>query len=158
MEFLNWNDCNRTFYLLDTFAGLDERFVSATEREAGALEKSRKLLDEGFYVSDVEGVKANFAQWHNVRIIEGAIPETLDQVETDRVAYLHIDLNCSPPEVAAMEFFWERLAPGALVRFDDYAYEDYDESKHGMDRFAASKEVKIAALPTGQGLLIKPAG
>ena len=88
--------------------------------------------------------------------MEGSIPDTLARVETREVAYLHVDLNCTRPEVAAMEFFWDRLVPGALVLFDDYAYEGYQLSKNGTDDFAAGKRVKVLSLPTGQGLLVKP--
>jgi hypothetical protein len=101
-------------------------------------------------------VKVNFSQWKNIQIIEGSIPETLDQVETQNVAYLHLDMNCSPPEIAAINFFWDRLVPGSVVLLDDYAYRGYESQKHAMDAFGKEKQVMIASLPTGQGLLMKP--
>jgi len=65
-------------------------------------------------------------------------------------------MNCSAPEMAAVQFFWERLIPGAFVLLDDYAYCGYLSQKLAMDQFADEKSVKIVSLPTGQGLLIKP--
>ena len=156
MESLNWDALKRTFYLLDTFAGLDLRNVSDEDRKHGALVKNESALQSGFYVKGVESVKSNFSQWTNVRIIEGSIPETLDQVDTRSVAYLHLDMNCSPPEIAAISFFWDRLLPGAIVLLDDYAYHGYEAQKAAMDTFAQQKNVMIASLPTGQGLLLKP--
>lgn len=156
MEFLDWDSLNKTFYLLDTFEGLDLRYVSHEDRQCGAIKKYESLLESGFYVRGVESVKANFSQWKNTRIIKGSIPETLNQVETRIVAYLHLDMNCSPPEVAAMSFFWDRLVPGAVVLLDDYAYWGYESQKHVMDALAKEKHVMIASLPTGQGLLMKP--
>ncbi|WP_448511002.1 TylF/MycF/NovP-related O-methyltransferase [Mycolicibacterium thermoresistibile] len=156
MEYLDWDRLDRTFYLLDTFTGIDPRFVSAGEREAGALERSREALDFGIYVDSVDRVRANFAQWRNQRIIVGAVPETLDQVETDAVAFLHIDMNCAPPEVATLRHFWARLSPGAFVLLDDYANRGRDEQRVAMDELAAELGVQICALPTGQGLLVKP--
>jgi hypothetical protein len=41
---------------------------------------------------------------------------------------------------------------------DDYAYAGYRSQKLAMDAFARSKSVQILSLPTGQGLMIKPAG
>ncbi len=99
---------------------------------------------------------ANFAQWRNTRIVVGSIPETLPKVEAQRIAYLHLDLNCAPPEVAAATYFWDRLAPGAVILLDDYAYLGYETQKHAMDDFAAAKGIAVCALPTGQGLMIKP--
>lgn len=156
MESLHWDSLGKTFYLLDTFAGLDERFVSETEVRAGALQHNRERLENAFYVSSVEEVRRNFAQWKNIALIPGAIPETLEQVTSKQVAYLHLDMNCAPPEVAAIEFFWERLVSGAIVLLDDYAYFTCDLQKVAMDEFAARRGVAIASLPTGQGLLIRP--
>jgi hypothetical protein len=157
MEYLDWDRLGKTFYLLDTFAGLDPRFVTDGEREAGALEKSEHHLRNGMYVDSVDSVRANFAQWRNQRIIVGAVPETLDQVDADAVAFLHIDMNCAPPEVAALRHFWPRLSPGAFVLLDDYANRGRDEQRVAMDELASELSVKICAFPTGQGLLIKPA-
>jgi hypothetical protein len=157
MEFLDWDRLGKTFYLLDTFAGLDPRFITAGERRAGALKRNEQHLRNHFYVSSVDRVRANFAQWRNQRIIVGAIPETLEQVDARAVAHLHIDMNCAPPEVAALRFFWPRLSPGALVLLDDYAYRGFEEQRLAMNALACELGVPICALPTGQGLLIKPA-
>lgn len=156
MQFLNWDTLGKTFYLLDTFAGLDARLLSEAELKSGALKKNEAMLKSGFYVSGIDSVKINFAEWVNVRIIPGTIPETLVNVDAQKIAYLHLDLNSSLPEVAAIKFFWHRLVPGAYILMDDYAYQGWHNSKLGMDSFAQEQGVMIASLPTGQGLLIKP--
>lgn len=155
MEHLDWDRLGKTFYLLDTFDGIDPRYVTSRERRRGALETSQAHLRDGFYVSGVESVEANFAQWRNHRIVAGSIPDTLDQVNADKVAYLHIDMNCAPPEVAALRYFWPLLVSGAVVLLDDYAYRGYEEQRSAMNTLAAELGVEICALPTGQGLLIK---
>jgi len=156
MEFLEWDTLGRTFYLLDTFEGLDLRYVSKEDCKSGALIKNEYELKRGFYVRGVESVIENFSQWRNIEIIKGSVPETLNQVESERVAYLHLDMNCSPPEVAALKYFWDRLVPGAVVLFDDYAYHGYESQKAALDEVAKEYKVMIASLPTGQGLLMKP--
>ena len=65
-------------------------------------------------------------------------------------------MNCSPPEIAALEFFWDRLVPGAFILLDDYAYYGHKSQKLAIDAATRSKKVDVASLPTGQGLLIKP--
>ena len=74
MDYLDWNSLDRTFYLLDTFYGLDERFISEEERRDGTLEKNEHHLKIDFYTTDSAPVRANFAEWKNVRIVEGASP------------------------------------------------------------------------------------
>src|SRR5256886_194527 len=78
------------------------------------------------------------------------------RVRAEKIAYLHLDMNCSAPEIAAIQFFWEPLVPGAFVLLDDYAYYGYLSQKIVMDQFAQEKGIKILSLPTGQGLLVKP--
>lgn len=158
MQHLDWDRLGKTFYLLDTFGGMDPRFVTDVERQTGALAKSEAAVDWGIYANSVDSVKRNFAEWQNVRIIPGTVPETLDQVDANTVAYLHIDMNCAPPEVAALRFFWPRLTPGAFVLLDDYAQRGRDEQRLAMDTVAGELGVSICTLPTGQGLLMKPAG
>jgi hypothetical protein len=156
MEYLDWDARDKTFYLLDTFKGLDQRFVSDEERHLGAMEENERKLSCGFYVQGVESVRANFAQWKNVRIIQGSIPETLTQVRSAKVAYLHLDMNCAPPEIAALNHFWDRLSPGAVVLLDDYAFRGCEAQKESMDALTKAKNVMVASLPTGQGILVKP--
>ncbi len=156
MEYLDWDSLGKRFYLLDTFRGLDERFVSPADKASGAVEKNKKSLASGFYIQGIKEVRANFSQWKNIFLIEGSIPETLSQVRAEKIAYLHLDMNCSMPEIAAIQLFWERLVPGAFVLLDDYAYYGYLSQKIAMDRFAQEKGIKILSLPTGQGLLLKP--
>lgn len=156
MHHLNWNAHERVFYLLDTFAGLDERYVSEQELAHGAMQKNQDALSSGFYTTNVDRVRANFSEWKNTRIVQGSIPETLTQITSAQVAFAHIDMNCAPPEVAALEYLWPRLVPGAMVLLDDYAYYGYEAQKAAMDEFSARHGVSIVSLPTGQGLLIRP--
>lgn len=155
MTDLNWNTLDRHFYLLDTFSGLDPALVTDQERQDGIIEKNQKMIDDGSYVTSVDSVRENFSEFHNVKIIVGSVPHTLGQIDTDRIAFLHIDMNCAPPEVAAVEALWPRLTCGAVVLLDDYAYSGYQPQKEAMDALAAKIGMNIASLPTGQGLIIK---
>lgn len=156
MEYLDWDSLGKTFYLLDTFAGLDLTHLSPEDREAGAVERNEQHLQTGFYVQSVDTVRSNFSQWKNVRIIQGAVPATLNEVQSQKIAYLHLDMNCAAPEVATLDFFWNRLVSGAFVLFDDYAFLGSESQKAALDAAAGARDLRIASLPTGQGLLIKP--
>lgn len=156
MHHLDWDTRGRTFYLLDTFAGLDASYVSEAELTKGALKRSEDAIRSGFYTNNVEEVRRNFSEWTNLALVVGSIPETLPQIRSSQVAFAHIDMNCAPPEVAALEYLWPRLVAGAFVLLDDYAYIGYEAQKEAMDQLAEQKGVHIVSLPTGQGLLIRP--
>lgn len=155
MHLLDWNRTGRRFYLLDTFGGIDERYINDDDRAIGVIERNQHDIDIGFYTFDVESVRANFAEWPAARVIQGAVPDTLDQIDSHCFAFAHIDMNCAPPEVAAAEFLWPRLVRGGLILLDDYAFVGYRSQKLAMDAFARSKQTQVLSLPTGQGLIIK---
>lgn len=156
MQMLDWNTTGRRFYLLDTFAGIDERYINEDDIEIGVVERNAHDIETGFYTFDLDAVRANFAEWPAARIIAGAVPDTLDQIDSEQFAFAHIDMNCAPPEVAAADFLWPRLVPGGVILLDDYAYLGYRSQKLAMDKFAAGKGVSVLSLPTGQGLILKP--
>ena len=65
------------------------------------------------------------------------------------------DMNCVQPEIAAAEYFWERLVPGAVMLLDDYGHAGHELQKEAFDRFSKHHGVPLLVLPTGQGLIIK---
>jgi hypothetical protein len=149
LHYLDFGRCAKTMYLLDTFQGLVHEQM--TEREQRDIP-----VREGRYVDSYQDVVARFSAYPNIKVIRGRIPETLAQVSAEAVAYLSIDMNVAYPEIAAAEFFWERLSHGAVILLDDYGFPRHGEQREAFDKFAAERSVKVLALPTGQGLLLKP--
>jgi len=92
----------------------------------------------------------------NVELVKGSVPDTLSQVKIDAVAYLSIDMNCSIPEIAAAEHFWDRMVSGSVLIHDDYGGTRFIEQKRALDAFAKKRDVSVLTLPTGQGLIFKP--
>jgi hypothetical protein len=156
MAYLDWDGLGKTFFLVDTFSGLSLTDVSEQEIKDGALKRNAWWLKNGFYITGVESVRENFSEWRQAIIVEGAVPGVLDQISAESVAFLHLDMNSALPERAALEYLWPRLVSGAFVLMDDYGFRGHQEQKNSMDEFAHDHLVKIASLPTGQGLLIKP--
>ncbi len=147
MDYLDFKKLDKTYYLLDTFEGLCEELLTNEEKALG-----RK---GGGYASCIDIVSKVFDECKNVRIIKGRIPDTLPNVDSKKIAFLHIDMNCVVPEIEAMKYFYDKLSKGAIVVFDDYGQDAYVEQKKAHDLFARSKGVNILTLPTGQGLMIK---
>jgi hypothetical protein len=155
MEKLQWNSLGRRFYLIDTFAGPVLTQYSQEEVRKERPLVAQRAIEAGAYVTDMDRVRANFAEWEKVVIVQGAVPEVLDRVEFGAIAFLHIDMNCALPERAALEFFWDRLSPGAVVLFDDYTYYGQDCQRDAIDTVARAKGAEVLSLPTGQGLIVK---
>jgi hypothetical protein len=139
-----------TFWLLDTFDGIP--LEQADEAEM-ALAQSK---NDRHYFDCYTDVCSHFSRYGNVRVIRGRVPDSLAEVDSQRISYLHIDMNIAEPEVAAMDLLWDRLTPGAVVVLDDYGSLAHKAQKTAHDEFAKRRGVSILTLPTGQGLLLKP--
>lgn len=152
INYTKFENSSKRYFLLDTFGGLDERYSTKEEMQRNTAIGYNKDNSEKLY----QKVKSTFKGF-NVSIIKGAIPETLTEVTTNKVCYLSIDMNSVAPEVAALDFFWDKMVTGGIIILDDYGYADsHTPQRLAHDAFAKSKNVEILILPTCQGLLIKP--
>ncbi len=149
-NYLNFNPLGKSFFLFDTFSGIPLEQMSAAERP------DKSAFNARHYPECFEIARRNFSPFPRARLVCGKVPETLTSVEIDKVCYLSIDMNIAYPERKAIEHFWPKLSAGAFVVLDDYGFYGYEEQMATMDQFAESVGVKILALPTGQGLIIKP--
>lgn len=90
------------------------------------------------------------------KLVRGAVPATLEAFPLDRrVAYLSIDMNIVMPEIAAIEFFWDRMTPGGIVLLDDYGWATHAAQRAAFDVFARAHDTMILSVPTGQGIMIR---
>lgn len=146
MVFMDFKSMSsRRYYLFDTYGGLDKEFSS---------EKEFKTY-EGKYENTYEYIIDRFKDYPNAVIVKGAVPRSLETVPIKNVAYVAIDMNCAPPEKAALEFFWPKIVPGGIIVLDDYGNPGFEELKKDHDEFAKKVGTMILALPTGQGIIIK---
>jgi hypothetical protein len=136
----------RRFYLLDTFCG-----TPASSYSPGEDPSARHAYGECF-----EHTTKVFSDFPNALLVRGEVPYTLSEIKSSQICYLSLDMNAVKPEIAAAEYLWDRLVPGAPVILDDYNWIGYEKQREGFDRFAAQRAVEVLSLPTGQGLLFKP--
>jgi hypothetical protein len=155
MQKLQWNRVGRRFFLIDTFAGPVLTQYSEDEIQKQRLSFAKDALEAGAYVTDLDRVRTNFAEWPNAIIVQGPVPGILETLEFGPVAFLHLDMNSALPERTALEFFWTRLSPGAVVLFDDYGYFGHDSQRDALNAAARAREAEVLSLPTGQGMIIR---
>lgn len=150
VENLDLGQANKSFYLLDTFEGLADELLTDKEKAAGVKEHFQHEYKDCF-----AQVQQTFKPFPFVKIIKGMVPATLQQVPSQKVAFLSIDMNCIAPEIAALNFFWDKVSKGGVIVLDDYAYATCDLQYEAHNEWAAEKGIKILTLPTGQGLIVK---
>src|SRR3954454_2899007 len=94
-DYLDFNTTGKNFWLFDTFAGIPIEQITPRERGLGRLEENDAWFSDCF-----ELARDNFAQYSGAQLVRGTIPDTLNSVEIDQVAYLSLDLNIAEPEAA----------------------------------------------------------
>ncbi|MCZ8124109.1 MAG: class I SAM-dependent methyltransferase [Magnetospirillum sp.] len=144
---------DRAMWLVDTFDGLPEDQIDENERKIGLQAYNDEYRNRDTHAIVVE----KFAPFPNVRVIKGRVPDALTHVKADRVAYLSIDMNIALPEIAAARHFWPKIVPGGVILLDDYNWLPHVNQKRAFDALAAEWNVPILGLPTGQGVIVKPA-
>jgi hypothetical protein len=122
------------------------------EHDKSMLHHAMPELGAGLY----ERVKRKFEAYPQVTVVKGNIPEVFQQQSPAAIAYLHIDLNQAPAELAALEAFFDRISPGGIVILDDYEWGGpYRAQKLAEDPWFEARRHRVFPLPTGQGLVIK---
>jgi len=144
MDYLNFDRLDRKFYLYDTFEGIPSEYDS--EKHDSPLFREAGLYDS---------VLQRFARFPNATIVRGVVPESFSEALPDRIAFLHLDMNSSKSEIAALEVLFDRISSGGVVVFDDYGWTGYRAQQVAEDRFVQARGHRILELPTGQGLLVK---
>ncbi len=146
MNYIDFNKLtDKKFYLLDTYCGFPNKH------------KKLASVHPSSYSECYEDVVKTFSKFKNAVIVRGPVPDTLPEVKAKKVCYLSLDMNCAEPEVAAAEFFWDKMTSGAVIVMDDYNMApEYHRIKEAFNAFAEKKGMQILALPTGQGLIFKP--
>jgi hypothetical protein len=145
----------RQFHLYDSFEGFDPDQTSDADFPdlPGFLSFANKVYgEEGLW----EGIERRFSGLPHYHLHKGYLPGTLDRDGfPDRIAYLHIDLNVAPAEIACLERLFDHVVPGGAIIFDDYGWKVYRRQKDAEDAFFLQRGYHIMELPTGQGLVIK---
>jgi Macrocin-O-methyltransferase (TylF) len=153
MTYLDWGNLTQRFYLFDTFEGLIPELLNEKERQN--IDKIQHL--NSYFKDTFAFVSQHFRKFPRVKLVKGQVPDTLNDVEIEKVSFISIDMNCVGPEIAAANFFWPKMVPGAFMLLDDYGFVSYEEQKSGFDAFAAERGTSVLALPSGQGLIVKDA-
>ncbi len=141
----NWNVSNKNLYLCDTFQpyGLDP--------ETGRNDKRFGVRDT--YAKSLNDVEANFSEWKRINFVVGFVPDSLQSVAIEKVAFLHIDLNNAAAEVGALRYFWPKVVAGGIIVLDDYA----QDLVQNQAMIALGNELGFSILTTGtgQGIIVK---
>lgn len=80
------------------------------------------------------------------QLVKGDISKTSSEFLIERpgfrISLLYLDLDIDKPTYDTLEALWDRVVPGGLVVFDEYAYHSWSES-NAVDRFIKDRGLKL---------------
>lgn len=135
---------DRSLWLVDSFA-------SERPDEHGRTAPRRFFYADG----DVE-VREYFARFTGVRVVTGWLPDAVDAILAESIAFVHVDLNLAASEVASLDRLAPRLRPRAVVLFDDSGNPGCGDQLEAHRAWADARSAPFLQLASGQGLCILP--
>jgi O-methyltransferase len=101
-----------------------------------------------------EQVRSRFANFSNVQVIQGAVPDSFSKGLPDKICFAHIDMNNAAAEIGALDALESRFVPGAMIVLDDFGALPYRAQQMAETEWFAQRGVPVLELPTSQGLAI----
>jgi O-methyltransferase len=131
----------KELHLFDTFEGMPETDLEKDLHKKGDFSDT-SLEEVTAYVDSA------LAVFH-----PGLIPETFAGLESERIAFAHIDVDIYRSILDCLEFIWPRLSAGGAVVFDDYGFPSCPGARQAVDEFFAAKPEVPLCLSTGQAIV-----
>jgi hypothetical protein len=164
-------DTGRRAYGIDSFEGLTDFTPADGAETAGAAAADRQK--GGWSAGVVEGELMALAELFNadnilarerIKIVKGrvqeALPKLLEETPGLRLSLVHFDMDLYEPTKFALECIWDRIVPGGILVFDEYAVQPWEGETRAVDEFRLSRGLtspmrKIAWSPTPGAYFVK---
>jgi predicted O-methyltransferase YrrM len=123
----------------DTFEAV---FPRLRADETQSAQDHMETYDVNAYDNLIEAL-AGLELNERVEIVKGDITETLPKYVANnpgfRISLLHCDLDVYPATLSTLRTAWDRLVPGGICVFDEYAVANWGESD-AVDEFFSTFE------------------
>ncbi|HBE90431.1 MAG: hypothetical protein A3E37_01450 [Candidatus Andersenbacteria bacterium RIFCSPHIGHO2_12_FULL_46_9] len=131
----------KRLHLFDTFDGLP------TSRDID------RRFSPHMFSSSASDVKIRLASYPNIHIYQGIFPASAAPVTDKTFAFVHLDVDVFQSTIAALQFFYPRLAPQGILLTHDYS--SAAGVKKAFDNFFHLKPEPLRRLPMSQCFIIK---
>ena len=134
----------RRYYLFDTFDGFDKGDLDPEISE-----------DKRFRNTSVEAVLRFIGDQKNLVVKKGRVPETFTGLESERFAFVLLDMDIYKPTFSALEFFYPRLTIGGYLMVHDYHNEESNWAcRRAVDEFMQDKPERIIEIADIWGSIV----
>lgn len=143
------------FYLVDSFSGTSTSTVHdliPMRDERGETRMSPFFPARKTDVT-AEGVRGYFSDFPDAQICAGWIPEVLQKLPEQSWAYVHLDLTLYEATLAALRYFYSRLAKGGVIICDGSAF--CPGVQQAVDEFSEAENIPYTVLGYREAVFLK---
>ena len=133
---------DKVFRIFDTFEGLPE-----------PGKEDRGVHEKGNYACSLEAVQQYLEGYENLHFYKGIFPDSAKDVEEDKYAFAHFDVDLYEGTLGCLEYFYPRMVPGGVMLSHDY--DILAGVEQAFQEFFADKPESIIEQPTTQCMVIK---
>ena len=135
---------SKHLYLFDTFEGMPK---------TDAVKDIHKEGD--FSDTSLEAVTQYIGSSKVCVFRKGFIPETFIGLESEKIAFAHIDVDIYQSIIDCLNFIWPKLSLGGFIVFDDYGFPSCPGARVAVDEFFQRETCIPLCLSTGQAIIFK---
>lgn len=143
------------FYLVDSFSGTsastDHDLIPI--RDAGGPTRKAAFFPAGKTDVTADAVRGYFGEFPQAKICAGWIPAVFDQLPATPWAFVHLDLTLYEPTLAALRYFYPRLASGGVIICDGSVF--CPGAQQAVDEFSTANAAPYVWLGYRESVFLK---
>jgi predicted O-methyltransferase YrrM len=110
----------------------------------------------GLFAASVESVRSGLAEFPDVALHPGWVPDCFADAPQGPYRFVHLDLDLHGPTLESLRFFVPRLAPGGALVIDDHGSVRWPGVREAAREFSDASGRRVLELSSGQGLIVAP--
>jgi hypothetical protein len=140
---------NYKLFAIDTFEGHSK--LDFTDDITDGIQKPGDFNETSYEV-----VKSYLNAYPNISVLKGRIQDVSNLLTDFKFSLLHFDMDIYQPTIYSLNFFDDKLLPGAIIILDDYGFITCPGIKKAVDEFINTHN-RYTRFPllTGQCILVK---
>jgi hypothetical protein len=144
------------FYLIDSFSGTSPSTSRdlIPVRDAGGATRQSAFFPAGKTDVTADAVRGYFSGFPQAKICAGWIPQVFSELPSTTWAFVHLDLTLYEPTLAALSYFYPRLASGGVIICDGSVF--CPGAQHAVDEFSSANDAPYVWLGYRESVFVKP--
>ena len=133
----------RKLYLFDTFEGVKEEELPREEAEMWDAMQLKTASRYFRNVPEVETILRNIAWRDHAIVKKGFFPDTVkgdEKLAEESFCLVDVDMGFYEPTKAALNYFYDKLAPGGYMFIDDVRHKGVYSVRQAFEEFCKEKK------------------